>query len=192
MSKKVCGVGINDADYCVQGKGKVKCPYYIKWSSMLVRCYGKITSAWYEDCWICEEWLIFSNFRAWMETQDWEGKHLDKDLLVTGNKVYSPATCVFVDMSVNSFVTDCAASRGDCPIGTHWRKSSGRFRAYCNNPFNGKRMNLGTFDDMYLAHKAWQAKKHEYACQLAELQEDPRVADALRQRYAPDKDWTKA
>jgi len=42
------------------------------------------------------------------------------------------------------------------------------------------------------AHLAWKQQKHEYACLLADLQEDSRVADALRQRYAPDKDWTKA
>ena len=64
------------------------------------------------------------------------------------------------------------------------------YRAYCNNPFKDKKLHLGSFITELEAHKAWQAKKHEYALQLADLQEDPRVADALRQRYAPYKDWT--
>jgi hypothetical protein len=65
------------------------------------------------------------------------------------------------------------------------------FKGSCGNPFTGEGTYLGYFTDELACHKAWQAKKHEYACQLAELQEDPRVAQALRERYAPDKDWTK-
>ena len=127
--KLVCGVGINNADYVVtvyetigyeNGKQKRRvvwrCPFYSRWNDMLARCYTtsyKQRFPTYEGCYVCKEWLIFSNFKAWMEKQDWEGKELDKDLLVSRNKVYSPETCVFVDKRVNLFLTESSANRGD-------------------------------------------------------------------------------
>ena len=44
----------------------------------------------YVGCTVCEEWKTFSNFRRWMVTQNFEGRHLDKDLLVKDNLHYSP------------------------------------------------------------------------------------------------------
>ena len=128
----VHGVGINDADYevtryeyvIVDGRKKQKriwiCPYYQTWKGMLGRCYStkyQDTRPTYKGCSVSEEWLTFSNFRAWMEKQDWEGMQLDKDLLFEGNKVYSAETCVFITREVNSFTTDCGASRGEWRVG---------------------------------------------------------------------------
>ena len=49
---------------------------------------------------VCEEWLNYSNFRIWFDEHYVPCKNnqidLDKDLLVQGNKVYSPETCVFL------------------------------------------------------------------------------------------------
>ena len=82
--KKVYGVGINDADYTIKPtieNNRSKCMYYEKWIKMLQRCYSKSYQEKhpsYKGCSVCEEWLTFSNFKAWMETQDWKGKSLDK------------------------------------------------------------------------------------------------------------------
>jgi hypothetical protein len=201
-SKKVYGVGVNDVDYNVyryeKFKGKLKivwrCPYYRVWVDVLKRCYDEAyirKNPTYAGCTIYEDWVYFSNFKSWMEKQDHEGKQLDKDILVEGNKLYSPETCRFVDAKVNSFLTDSGAKRGCWPLGVSWNKWNRKFQAKCNNPFNGSQGYLGYFACPKEAHKAWQAKKHEYACQLADLQEDPIVAQALRERYAPDKDWIK-
>ena len=35
------------------------------------------------------------------------------------------------------------------------------------------------------AHEAWRKRKHELACQWAEIVEDPRLKQALRNRYKP-------
>lgn len=123
-TKKVCGVGINDADYATQGRDKITgkrwwCPYYSRWHSMIKRCYSEKyqeKNPTYKGCAVCEEWLYFSNFKRWVEEQDWKGKHLDKDFLVEGNKVYGPDTCVFMDGSLNTFTTLRAALRGDYPF----------------------------------------------------------------------------
>ena len=200
--KLVCGVGINDADYVTQkfeffgrvnGKQKQKqkkvwvCPYYRAWGSMLERCYSakyQERHSTYIGCTVSDEWLTFSVFKAWMETQNWEDKQLDKDLLLEGNKIYSPETCVFVTQMVNKFTTDSGAARGDCLIGLHWNKEKSRFQARCRNPFTKKREHLGYFTCEQQAHEAWLKRKLELAHELAEIQTDPRVAKALVDRYS--------
>ena len=71
---------------------------------MVQRCYDKDVhkkyKPEYKDKSVCEEWLNYSNFRIWFEEHYVPCKNnqidLDKDLLVQGNKVYSPETCVFL------------------------------------------------------------------------------------------------
>lgn len=188
-AKLVHGVGLNDADYAVtpivNGK-RNRCRFYRTWESMLNRCYSAKYQAkqpTYIGCYVCDEWLTFSNFKKWMEQQDWQGKELDKDLLFVGNKIYSPDTCVFVDKKTNSFANDHGAARGEWPIGVSFHKHVGKFSAQCGNQITEKREHLGYFTCPNEAHKAWKKRKHELACQLADLQNDERVADALRTRY---------
>ena len=183
------GVGINNADYPTQPRvnGKqVKCPYYKAWLHMLERCYDEKYQECYPTyvgCSVCPEWLYFMNFRKWMMTQDWEGKDLDKDLLIKGNKIYSPANCAFVDQITNGFTTDSGRTRGEYPTGVCIDERKGKFRARCSNPFTKKIEHLGYFTCPNQAHLAWKKRKHELACELADLQTDPRVAEALRTRY---------
>ena len=196
--KLVFGVGINDADYVTQRKETIEvngvrkqklvwiCPYYRVWHNMLKRCYStkyqeKMPT--YKGCSVSEEWLRFSNFRRWMEKQDWEGMQLDKDLLFEGNKVYSAETCVFVTSMVNSFTTDSGASRGEWSIGVYWHKPTGKFLSQCSNPFTKKGEHLGCFTCEIEAHQAWLKRKLELAALLAAEQTDERVAKALIERY---------
>lgn len=184
MSRLVCGVGVNDAGYavCPRVNGKtVWCLYYRAWGSMLSRCYSKKfknTRPTYIGCTVCDEWLTFSNFKAWMETQDWEGKALDKDLLVSGNKIYSPDTCTFVTRQVNSFLLDSGATRGEHPVGVYWDASKGKFRAMCCSLGRGQK-SLGLYSDPESAHQAWREYKLKLAGELATLQTDKRVSEAL-------------
>lgn len=137
----------------------------------------------YNNVSVCDEWLRFSKFKAWMETQDWEGKQLDKDLLVRGNKIYSPGTCVFVSRQVNMFLIEHGAGRGNWVIGVYWDTKASKFKACCCNPFTGKQEQLGYFNSEKEAHEAWLKRKLEHACNLGGLQTDERVAKALIQRY---------
>lgn len=195
----VWGVGVNDADYVVvvrettsfvAGKQKQRvvwrCPFYKVWSHMLGRCYSNKHHEQrpsYINCSVCEEWLRFSTFKAWMQDQEWEGNELDKDLLLPGNKVYSPETCVFVSRQVNSFVIEVKSSRGAWPIGVSWYTVGEKFRAQCSNPFVNKNEHLGYFTTPEEAHQAWLTRKLELAKMLAAEQSDPRVAEALIKRY---------
>ena len=190
MKKLIYGVGINDTNLRISTKvdGKwVICRLYGRWHNMLGRCYSPAESSRspsYAECKVCDEWLLFSNFRRWMEKQDWQGKHLDKDILVVGNKTYSPDTCVFVDALTNTFIEDRLARRGKLPIGVTFYKSGNNFKSQCGNPFTKKNEHLGYFNCPNEAYLAWKKRKHELACQLADLQTDERVANALRIRYA--------
>jgi|SRR5690554_6139504 len=190
--RKVYGVGINDADYLIterrkiDGKQKVVwiCPYYRTWKDMLRRCYNEPyhkRQPTYIGCTVAEEWKIFSNFRSWMETQDWQGNQLDKDLLVEGNKEYGPDACTFISKAVNMFLTDSGAARGDLPIGVC--RFKGKYMARCSNPFSKKEEYLGLFPCPQEAHLAWKARKAEHAKRLAEEQTDERVKNALLERY---------
>ena len=196
--KLVYGVGINDADYAitewktieVNGVRKRKlvwvCPYYRVWHNMLKRCYStkyQEKNPTYKGCSVSEEWLRFSNFRAWMECQDWDGMQLDKDLLLEGNKVYSKETCVFVTKVVNNFTIDRSNDRGEWLIGVNWHKGAGKFVSQCCNPITKKQEHLGYFMWEKEAHQAWLERKLELATLLAAEQTDKRVAKALVERY---------
>ena len=196
--KLVYGVGTNNADYAVQRKetfgcvdekkkqNKVwVCKYYQTWVNMLRRCYSakyQERQPTYVGCSVSEEWRTFSVFKDWMEKQDFEGKHLDKDLLIEGNKIYSQDTCVFITGALNNFTTDSRASRGEFLLGVSWHKGTNKFQSSCSNPITQKREHLGRFDSEQEAHNAWLKRKIELAHELAAIQKDPRVAKALIDR----------
>lgn len=150
----VYGVGINDAPYTVKGEG-FHCPFHRKWSDMMTRAYSDayhLRRPTYKDVEVCEEWQSFIGFKSWMEDQDWEGKELDKDLRVVGNKIYSPETCMFVSSRVNSILESCRATRGEYPIGVD------KLRDVYRSRVTGAGY-LGVFETEKEAHAAWQLAK---------------------------------
>ena len=200
-NKLVYGVGINDADYKIyireelprtNGKRNRKivwrCPFYSRWTHMLKRCFSKaekLRSPTYKDVTCCEEWLTFSNFKSWMETQDWEGKELDKDLLVYENKIYSPETCVFIERRLNMFLVKSNKTRGIYPIGVSYYTDprlisplKHPYRATINN--RDKNVTLGYYLTPMSAHRAWQKAKIKQAQDLAASQTDERVIKGLQ------------
>lgn len=202
MLKKrlVHGIGVNDLPYQVskyspRSMGRKRlwtCPYYLNWKEMLKRCYYQKYHAHHSSyirCTVITDWKNASNFVNWMRTQDWSGKQLDKDLLVMGNRLYGPETCVFLSPDVNIFLSTRRAARGQYMIGASINR--GLFAASCRDPFKGVQQTLGTFKTEIEAHLAWQAKKHEHALTYAEMETDPRIKLALQTRYAPGTDWTK-
>lgn len=187
--RKVQGVGTNDANYAVGPRGpdgkQAWCPYYVTWKEMLRRAYSPAYHArnpTYVGVTVCEEWHSFMAFRAWMETQDWQGKHLDKDIIVPGNRTYSPDTSVFVPPALNSLLLDCAASRGKWPIGVYWDKHAKQLRAKIR--IAGRRKYLGQFTCPHEAHMAWRKAKVRVIRDAAREQDDPRVYAGLMRHAA--------
>ena len=208
-NKLVYGWGVNDVDYDVTRRevvdGKKKrvwiCPYYRKWVHILERCLClkfQERHPTYKCCSVTEEWKHLSDFIKWVDSQpnrDWVSCEPDKDFLVQDNKHYSPETVVFISRKVNQFIKDRGNDRGDYMIGVCYKPIESKknpYKAQCGNPFDKKeRGYIGMFPTELEAHLAWQTRKHEYACKLATLQTDERIASRLREMYAPDKDWTK-
>jgi len=175
--KLVFGVGINDADYITQptvnGK-RLLCPYYQKWRAMIERCYSlKLHEKYntYKECLVCIEWLTFSNFKNWMIKQDWHDKHLDKDILVQGNKLYSPNTCLFVSGFINSLLLGNDKSRGKYKIGVIFNDECEKFSASFSA--RGKAVYLGLFETEQEAHEAYKVTKYDYIKKIALEQSDP-------------------
>ncbi len=148
--KLVFGVGINDASYIITNtiKGKTKtCPFYQKWNSMLARVFSPLLhkkQPYYIGTTVSAEWLIFSNFRLWMEKQEWEGKELDKDILNPGNRHYSKDTCIFISKTLNNLFSSNGASNRVCPTGVHFDRQTSKYRTTIRT--FGKEKHLGRFN----------------------------------------------
>lgn len=107
----------------------------------------------------------FQQFAEWATNQpgyseiDHQGMpfQLDKDILLPGNKAYSPEACCFVPRRINSLLTSSKAARGGLPIGVHFLKARGKFSAYCNGGSGMKY--LGLFEGSMEAHRSWQIEK---------------------------------
>ena len=164
IRRPVFGIGINDADYHVYpaiNGNQIGCPYYIKWVSILTRCYNKKyqeKQPTYIGCTVISEWLTFSNFRKWMTSQDWEGKQLDKDFIVKGNKIYGPKLCLFIPSSLNLLLVNSAKRRGPYPLGVSFLKKENKFQASIS--INSKLKSLGWFTTAEEAHDAYVKAKN--------------------------------
>ena len=167
MSIRLCGgLGVNDADYQVttyivsQGKRKRVwiCPYYARWKCLMERLGPYNTQVAYIGRSCCEDWTYFSKFKGWMESQIWEGLHLDKDILKPGNKVYSPETCAFVPHWINTLFMTNTHRKGDYPLGVAL-SYKGLYRAQVSSVLTNTNVHLGMHVDPFSAHKAWQEGK---------------------------------
>ena len=183
--KMICGVGINDSTYqpyvkC--GDLNLICPIYAKWIAMIKRCYMATSLKYdptYADCTVDERWHSFMAFREWILGQpEWEGLHLDKDLLVPGNKVYGPDTCLLVSIDVNNFLTFNQCTNSGLPIGV--KKVRDRFLCQVKISDGSKvQWKSRSFETPEEAAGAYWTKKLEVAHKLASRQSNPVVAQAI-------------
>lgn len=156
---------IND---CNSVTSEIKIQYDI-WIGMIARCYNKNRlkkNPSYNGCSVCEEWHHFSNFMKWLEDPNNGynvGYHLDKDILVKGNKVYSPETCCFVPPYINTLIISNKARRGKYPIGVTSVKKGYIAQIHKNNEL----IKLGTFVNVYDAFLAYKYAKEVYIKEIA-------------------------
>lgn len=195
----IFGFGVNDSvepnskhEY-IDGKSVMvwRCKIYVMWVQMLRRCYSltelkKRPS--YAGCYVSEKWKYYSQFKLWVLKQNWEGNQLDKDLLVPGNREYGPDFCVFIPLKINNFLTENKLNKGEYATGVCRKTPEGypnyvRYCTYVNNPFTGKKFNLGCFKTPSQARIKYLAQKLKFAEMLGEEQEDEAVKLALVNRY---------
>lgn len=140
---------------------------YKTWAGILQRCYSDSyhkKQPTYKDCEICQEWECFQNFAAWHE-ENWKAYmdstwDLDKDILVKGNKIYSPSTCCFVPDKINSSFVKRQNYRGNLPIGV--TKKGKKFQVECNSN------NLGIKDTPEEAFELYKIIKEKEIKELAD------------------------
>ena len=135
---------------------------------MIRRCYSrkfqeKYKS--YQGCLVCNEWLSYSVFKDWFDKNYIDGLDLDKDILVKGNKIYSPETCVFVPHRINALLLSCKEARGNLPIGVS---------VYSKNKYQvkitsgKKKYHIGYFNTKEDAFMAYKRAKEAYVRQVAQ------------------------
>lgn len=161
-NRKVYGVAVNDVAECVTNTA-----YHKKWLIMLNRCYHPTQAKHnksYNDVFVCDEWLKLSNFKEWFENPEngyKEGYQLDKDILVKGNRVYSPETCCFVPSEINNIIK-LGNKKGIYPIGVTKVKQGNRpYRA------NLGRKTIGYYLTPEQAFQAFKYEKEKYIKEIA-------------------------
>lgn len=180
--KKVFGVGINTSDRNTtleyrNGK-RIRCPIYTQWKDMMRRCYDpKIHQKMptYIGCTVGEEWIDFKYFIPWYEDQDPPPNYqLDKDLLIPGNKVYSPDTCILVPPHINLLLRG-SQRQSQYPVGVHYRHN--RYIAQCKQ--NYRNIYLGSYSTVEEAHHAYSQYKIKVVQQEIDQTNDPKLKQAL-------------
>lgn len=135
---------------------------YRVWIDMIRRCYSEIRYDKYKvynDCSVCDEWLCYANFKKWYENNHYnvgnEAMCIDKDILVKGNKVYSPDTCVFVPQRINKLFLNSAKTRGKYPVGVSYHKMLKRFTAQLRIDTNKSKVTYhDTAEEAFYSYKS--------------------------------------
>jgi hypothetical protein len=154
----VLGFGINDSEHPIKHGSKEEL-IYKTWTSMIRRCYSDKyhkSKPTYIGCSVCDEWKYFSNFEKWFNENYKEGFALDKDILIQGNKIYSPQTCCFVPKYINGLLATNSKKRGKLKIGVYFHCN--RYVVQCG--INGNQKYIASFDNEDEAHKKYKQIKY--------------------------------
>lgn len=174
--KLVFGVGVNDYEETIQYLGK-PIRSYRTWQSMIKRCYDNkhrsVKDNSYVGCTVANEWLSYKNFKDWFDNNfptdivfNGIEVEIDKDLLVEGNKVYSPETCIFIPRKINSFMTNKKSNNTSGYTGVSKHSQTNKWYSRIREFETSKIKHLGIFEDIEDASKAYQ-KAREAQCEKA-------------------------
>lgn len=174
----ICGSGVNDLNSARNERS------YNIWMHLMKRCCGKRRPKAYKDCKICDEWKLYSNFKKFYDKYcKNDSFHLDKDILVQGNKLYSPDTCVFVPIEINETIQSIWVEDRSLPAGVSMTKC-GKFRARCRKGEGLDREHIGCYDTAEEAFEEYRKAKKERIKEMANRHFrngdiDKKVYDAL-------------
>ena len=176
----VYGVGVKGIEPTVDENGKMIDSYKC-WCHMLERCYSsKYQKKYptYKGCYVCNDWLYYPNFKNWYDNNYYEinnkTSQMDKDILIKGNKVYSPNTCIFVPNFINTLFTKSQNTRGEFPIGVSYHKDSKKYKARLRMYKNGKSTlkHLGYYNTPNEAFEVYKQSKEDYIKEVADEYKD--------------------
>lgn len=176
------GIGHHTARYKNGGITKA----YNAWRGVIRRCYSVQNHAkhpTYKDCEVDERWHNFQVFAEWFyqncenHMQNWA---LDKDILIKGNKTYSPETCCFVPQEINSIFSKSDSKRGEYPIGVGITKSGKYFTKIAK--YSGNSNIISYHSTPEEAFESYKIAKESYIKEVADIWKDqiePRVYQAM-------------
>lgn len=162
---KVYGVGyIGEGRYLAKDN-RNSTSAYAAWHGLMQRCYDlkmQTKSPTYKGCTVHPKWHNFQVFAEWFYSQKHykSGFEVDKDLLVDGNKVYSPNNCCVVPKELNVLFSKSLALKGIAPTGVNYQSRIDRFQARIS--INGERVYLGVFKCPYEAEAVYKKAKQDY------------------------------
>ncbi len=174
---KIYGVGfIGEGEYLCKINGKIH-PYYDAWRGCLRRCYDH---KWqdrfprYKGCTFYEGWYNYQDFSKWSDQQIfYPGYKLDKDLIVYGNNVYGPETCVYLPNELNCIIAEHWLDRA-LPKGVNkvldFEKSKKKYTANCNRV--GRGYTVGYFETVEEAAEFYILTKENYVKERAMVWKD--------------------
>lgn len=191
LAKTVYGVGfLGNGEFRSRHLNNGSCTKeYGTWSGMMFRCYGEgrdsTTLRNYGDCTVCSLWHNFQNFAEWCQTQPemlHKDSSLDKDIRVKGNRVYSPDTCCFVPLYINTAITGVKHQNSTGKAGVWKFKDS-----YVSEitVFSDKAC-LGSFDNREDAAFLYKQVKKAYIHALADVFKSKINSEA----YSKLKEWS--
>ena len=182
----VYGIGYSDIDelgdfkITIDGKPSKE---YDAWRGIIRRCSHFKNDIKkhpeYLDVNVCEEWLHFKNFLAWLKEQPnyrrWrdggKGWTVDKDIIKKGNKLYCPENCCLVPNRVNVLFTNRRLHRGDVAApGVNYAKWENQYRPSVNNPLIQKTTQLGSYKTIEEAFNVYKKAKEVIIKAVAEIE----------------------
>lgn len=161
--RSIYGIGFLGEGKHKYGEGSEMSHKYKTWHGMMRRCYdgkfkGRKTT--YKDCSVAEEWHNYQNFGNWYDENFYEVEgelmSLDKDILVNGNKIYSPETCVFVPQKINSAFVKHHSSKAEILPCVYYYKSDKETSRYTART---RTVHIGNFDTPERAFEAYKRYK---------------------------------
>lgn len=135
----------------------------------------------YVGCEVHPDFIKFQDFAEWCQHQigfGIPGYELDKDILLPGNKVYGPDTCVFVPKSINVMMAYTKGKVSDLPTGVSKQKNKYRAAIRCCPSSR----TLGYFDSIESASGAYKIAKDLELKKSVEFHKsniDQRVYDSI-------------
>ena len=162
--KSVYGVGyIGSRIKNKKGERKM----YKTWVGMLERGYSeklKSVRPTYIGITVCDEWHNFENFKKWFQVnynpEIMQGWDLDKDIICSECKVYSPETCAFVPQEINKLFIDRLTDKG------YRITKNKKYEVRLNK--EKSRVQIGTFNTPEEAFQAYKTAKEQYIKEVAD------------------------
>lgn len=165
LNKKSFIISVYGVGFIGQGNYKTsvnrkKTKEYSKWNNILHRCYDKNykeNNPTYKDVTVCEEWHNFQVFAQWFEDSYIEGFQLDKDILSKSTKIYSPETCCFVPIEINSLFKKFNSGVNSLPRGISYDKINNKYKVSVSK--SGKTITKGRYSTVEEAVNIYKIEK---------------------------------